>query len=140
MAAMREDRAEVFAFMMLRSPLLNDACKSDSILQAKVDRMKQLIQGLEPEMNESFWSGAETAAAVKPQSARPVPVVSDVFVCSREVDAFHPDNPSQQIGRFLMGSRLQIGAADPSGKLSVTFVEPDGVAVHALCRPEDVGR
>jgi hypothetical protein len=64
-----------------------------------------------------------------------------VFVCTRSVDAFDPAAPARQIGFFNAGSRLQIGGFYPaSGMFGVTYQDPGGRVIQALCRPVDVGQ
>ena len=53
-----EDKAELFANMIVNSTAVSDLARSDPVLAAKVDRMKQLMHEFCPDMNDGFWAKA----------------------------------------------------------------------------------
>ncbi|MBI4023944.1 MAG: hypothetical protein HY360_03125 [Verrucomicrobia bacterium] len=66
---------------------------------------------------------------------------TDAFTCTNAVKAFDVSAPSKEIGVFQSGTILQLlGTADSNGMVAVSFQPPQGAAVKALCRAEDVGR
>jgi hypothetical protein len=88
---------------------------------------------------------AKTAPAAAPSPSSPSapagPLTENVFVCPRSVDAFDPAVPGRQIGFFNAGSRLQVGEFHAaSGMFAVTYQDPSGRVIAALCRPGDLGR
>src|SRR5262249_49416178 len=54
-----EDKAEVFANLMVESAAVENRIKKDAVLQAKVEHMRKLIANLCPEMKETFWARAK---------------------------------------------------------------------------------
>jgi hypothetical protein len=82
------------------------------------------------------------APAPAPAAAAPAaPAAENVFVCTRDVDAFDPAAPGRQLGIFHAGSRLEVGPFQPaSGMFPVVYQDPGGQVVRALCHPADVGR
>jgi hypothetical protein len=66
---------------------------------------------------------------------------ADVVISSREIAAFDPAHPTNQIGKFLKNTTLTIGPKDAlSGMYFVTFRPPGGKPRRVLCRGEDLGR
>jgi Putative zinc-binding metallo-peptidase len=60
--AVEEDKAEVFANLIIDSEYVENRAKKDRVLNAKVERMKELLVTFCPEVNDKFW---EKAAKVK---------------------------------------------------------------------------
>ncbi|MFZ4695120.1 MAG: hypothetical protein ACOYMV_08350 [Verrucomicrobiia bacterium] len=84
---------------------------------------------------------AAPATTVSSPATPAASVPENAFVCTRSVDAFDPAAPARQIGFFNAGSRLQIGGFYPaSGMFGVTYQDPGGRVIQALCRPADVGQ
>ena len=66
---------------------------------------------------------------------------AETFQCIKKIDAFDPADPTRQIGIFQPQSALEIEEFAPAAKMyRVFFKAPDGTEVHALCRPEDLGK
>jgi hypothetical protein len=55
-----EDKAEIFANMVVRNAYVENRAKKDRVLKTKVDRMKELLSAFCPEMNEAFWDKIRT--------------------------------------------------------------------------------
>ena len=86
-----------------------------------------------------------TAAAASnpagPPRTMPSPVAADIVSCTKDVEAFDPDDHNKPIGTFLKDTILLLGSKDSSnGKIFVTYKEVDGKAVQAWCRAEDLGK
>jgi hypothetical protein len=58
MTAVEEDKAEMFAFMMVNGKEVEERAATDPVLHAKMLRMKELLHQLCPEANEDFWQAA----------------------------------------------------------------------------------
>jgi hypothetical protein len=56
MSAVQEDKAELYAHMIMHYKAVERQAKSDPILKRKIDRMKQLLTHFCSDYNESFWS------------------------------------------------------------------------------------
>lgn len=93
---------------------------------------------------DSAKPAAAAAPAAIPSASAPAPAAplpENMFLCTRSVDAFDPALPARQIGFFNAGSRLVVGDFHvASGMFAVTWQDPGGRVIAALCRPEDVGR
>jgi hypothetical protein len=50
-----EDKAEVFAHLVVDNAYVENRAKKDRVLKTKIDRMKELLIAFCPEMNEAFW-------------------------------------------------------------------------------------
>lgn len=50
-----EDKAEVFANLIVDREYVEDRARNDRVLGAKVERMKELLARFCPEMNDQFW-------------------------------------------------------------------------------------
>ena len=57
--AMREDKAELFSYMMTNYPKVKRRTVRDSVLAAKVAYLKAMLLQRCPEMNEAFWQAME---------------------------------------------------------------------------------
>jgi hypothetical protein len=53
-----EDKAEVFANLIVNSARVEEQAKKDRVLQTKVGRMKELMAAFCPDINEDFWGKA----------------------------------------------------------------------------------
>lgn len=87
------------------------------------------------------------APAAGPSTTAPAPVVTastfvpGVFVCTQDVAAYDPAKPSQLIGKFQKNSSLKLEAMDPiTNMIKVSFQQPNGQIIRALCVAKDVGR
>jgi len=59
-----EDKAELFAHLIVNPAHVNERCKDDTVLRAKVARMKKLLVDFCPEVNEAFWKKVEKVERV----------------------------------------------------------------------------
>ena len=57
-----EDKAEVFAYLVTQSELMEQRVKDDPIIASKVNMMRQLLTSFSPAMNHEFW---QKSAALK---------------------------------------------------------------------------
>lgn len=55
-----EDKAEVFAHMIVQSEYVEKRAKENSVLRAKVARMKELVEDFCPQVNDEFWKKVNT--------------------------------------------------------------------------------
>jgi hypothetical protein len=53
--SIREDKAEVFATMMVEPTRLQRLCQADPVVRAKVQRMKEMLAELSPDVDQEFW-------------------------------------------------------------------------------------
>jgi hypothetical protein len=60
-AGVEEDKAEVFAHLMVEPKLIAKRAGKDKYLRAKVDRLKELLADFCPKMDETFWKAVESA-------------------------------------------------------------------------------
>lgn len=60
-AGVEEDKAEVFAHLMVEPKEMADRAARDKYLRAKVERMKELLAAFTPRMDEKFWKSVENA-------------------------------------------------------------------------------
>ena len=61
-AGVEEDKAEVFAHMMVEPNLVAERSRKDKYVYAKLERMTELLAEFTPKMDKTFW---ETIAQVK---------------------------------------------------------------------------
>jgi hypothetical protein len=61
MAGVEEDKAEVFAHMIVEPKMIAERVKKDKYMQAKVERMKELLVEFTPSMDKKFWEAVEKA-------------------------------------------------------------------------------
>lgn len=54
-----EDKAELFAQLVVNPQHVKDRAKTDAVLKAKVARLKQLLKTFCPDMNDEFWKKVE---------------------------------------------------------------------------------
>ena len=59
MSGVEEDKAELFAHMMVEPDLVAGRAKNDSHLRAKVERMRELLEEFSPKMDAAFWKTVE---------------------------------------------------------------------------------
>ena len=58
-SGLEEDKAEVFANMMVAPDYVKQRAASDPVIRAKVARMKELLADFCPNMNKEFWERVE---------------------------------------------------------------------------------
>jgi hypothetical protein len=58
-AGVEEDKAEVFAHLMVEPQKMAKRAASDKYIQAKVNRMKELLTAFTPKVDEAFWKSVE---------------------------------------------------------------------------------
>jgi hypothetical protein len=54
-----EDKAELYAHLIVHPAIVNERMKTDAVLSAKVARMKALLKAFCPDMNEAWWKKVE---------------------------------------------------------------------------------
>jgi hypothetical protein len=55
-----EDKAELFAHLIIESKHVEEYRKNDKVIKAKVERLKELLSEFCPEMNDDFWEKAQS--------------------------------------------------------------------------------
>jgi hypothetical protein len=60
-AGVEEDKAEVFAHMIVEPKMIAERVEKDKYIQAKVERMKELLVEFSPPTGKTFWDGVEKA-------------------------------------------------------------------------------
>jgi hypothetical protein len=56
--AVEEDKAEIFAHLIVDPAHVEERAKKDRVIKAKVDRMKEVLVSFCPDMNDEFWKKA----------------------------------------------------------------------------------
>jgi hypothetical protein len=70
MTGVEEDKAEVFANLLVSPGLVSQRARQDSVLRFKVQRMKLLMWRFVPELDLEFWSRAAGLGRRAPQQRR----------------------------------------------------------------------
>jgi hypothetical protein len=52
-----EDKAEIFARLIIQPSIVKQRAESDPVLHAKIEKMESLVRAFNDEMNEDFWEG-----------------------------------------------------------------------------------
>src|SRR5262245_45505452 len=60
-SGVEEDKAEVFAHLMVEPKEMKDRAAKDKYMRAKVERMKELLADFAPKMDEKFWRAVSEA-------------------------------------------------------------------------------
>jgi hypothetical protein len=55
-----EDKAEIFANLIVDFEYVEERCQTDAAIRAKVEQMKVLLAAFCPEMNDDFWEKVRT--------------------------------------------------------------------------------
>jgi hypothetical protein len=94
--------------------------------------------------------GCQAKAPEKePEAEKPAPQafpaaqarLTRTYVCSGQVTAYDPSHPSQILGHFKPGSELRISdSATAPGMVLVSYQDPSGPMITALCKADDVGQ
>jgi thioredoxin-related protein len=64
---------------------------------------------------------------------------AETITCAMPLNAYDTATPSKQIGVFDPGSKLEVSDTPrPDGMVEVSFKQPSGPEIKALCRPDDV--
>jgi hypothetical protein len=58
-AGVEEDKAEVFAHLMVEPKLMAERAKKDKYMRAKVERMRELLAEFTPKADDVFWKAVE---------------------------------------------------------------------------------
>jgi hypothetical protein len=58
-AGVEEDKAEVFAHMIVEPKQVAERAKKDKYMRAKVERMKELLAAFSPKVDDAFWETIE---------------------------------------------------------------------------------
>jgi hypothetical protein len=74
-----EDKAEMFCYMMVNGKELEEHAATDPIIHAKMQRMKQMLKGFCPEVDEQFWQAARKVPRPSDWPLRSVPVEQNVL-------------------------------------------------------------
>jgi hypothetical protein len=61
-AGVEEDKAEVFAHLMVEPKKVAERAKADKYMRAKVERMTELLAEFSPRVNASFWDDVQRAS------------------------------------------------------------------------------
>jgi hypothetical protein len=60
-SGVEEDKAEIFAHMMVEPKAMAARAKNDKYVRAKLERMRELLAEFTPKMDEAFWERVEKA-------------------------------------------------------------------------------
>lgn len=60
-SGVEEDKAEVFAHLIVEPKWMADRAKKDKYMRAKVERMKELLADFAPKVDDAFWKAVEKA-------------------------------------------------------------------------------
>jgi hypothetical protein len=60
--AIEEDKAEIFANMIVDPDHVDERSKKDPVVKAKAERMRELLKSFCPEIDDKFWTKARKAA------------------------------------------------------------------------------
>jgi hypothetical protein len=58
-AGVEEDKAEVFAHLMVEPKVMAERAKKDKYMRAKVERMRELLAEFTPKADDAFWKAVE---------------------------------------------------------------------------------
>jgi hypothetical protein len=58
-SGVEEDKAVLYGFMVTMGQIVDDRSKTDPVLKAKVDRIKDLVKEFCPQMDDEFWKAAK---------------------------------------------------------------------------------
>ena len=68
-----EDKAELYSFMIVDYPTVQERCMTDQVLSRKVEHLKKTLQTFSPHYNETFWERvqrrSDQTAAIKHHNA-----------------------------------------------------------------------
>src|SRR6185295_11807167 len=93
-------------------------------------------QAKAPEEPEAEKPAAQSQAFPAAQAR-----LTRTYVCSGQGTAYDPSHPSQILGHFKPGSELRISeAATAPGMVLVSYQDPSGPMITALCKAEEVGQ
>lgn len=65
-AGVEEDKAELFAYLMVEPRVVEERAARDRYLRAKVERMKELLAAFAPEADAGFWAAVRAARLASP--------------------------------------------------------------------------
>ncbi len=51
-----EDKAELFAHLIIHSAYVEERATKDAVVKTKVERMREMLSGFCPDMNDKFWT------------------------------------------------------------------------------------
>jgi hypothetical protein len=63
-AGVEEDKAEIFAHMIVEPKMIAERAQKDKYIQVKVERMKELLAEFSSRMDKTFWDSVEKAERV----------------------------------------------------------------------------
>jgi len=66
-AGVEEDKAEVFAHMMVEPKLIAARVEKDKYIRVKVERMTELVAAFSPKADEKFWKAVENVERPEPK-------------------------------------------------------------------------
>jgi hypothetical protein len=72
MSGLKEDKAEIFAYMVVARQYMEERATKDEIIKKKMQKMKERLQAFCPELNVRFWNqaGAVERPKVQPRSVK----------------------------------------------------------------------
>jgi hypothetical protein len=70
MSGVEEDKAEVFANMVVSYGLVEERMKKDAVIKAKAEHMTDFLKTFVPKMDSSFWDKAKKLERSKQTSSR----------------------------------------------------------------------
>ena len=65
-AGVEEDKAEVFAHLIVEPKMVAERAKKDKYIQAKVERMTELLTEFSPKVDKTFWESIDKVKRPKP--------------------------------------------------------------------------
>lgn len=66
-AGVEEDKAELFAHLMVEPKLVAGRAEKDKYVRAKVERMRELLLAFSPKADKDFWAAVEKAQRPEPK-------------------------------------------------------------------------
>eukprot|EP00913_Durusdinium_trenchii_P028405 g26633.t1 len=127
-----EDKAEVFANMIVAQKYVKARAKKDRVLRAKVARMKALLAEFCPEINEEFWKKID---AVKRPTTKPrrrsrkravtafLFALAFLFDDAGTVRVSNTDELRRAVAAAKPGTRILIAPGDYQGGLTFTRLQ-----------------
>lgn len=79
-------------------------------------------------------------AADSPTSAPEQPAGPVTIVTQTSVQAFDPNSPLTPLGWFKAGTLLEVSECATTGMKGVSFKDPSGKVIHAVCFEKDLNR
>ena len=68
MQGVEEDKAELFAYLMVEPDYVSQRARDDSVLASKVTALKTLLHRFCPSVRDDFWKGPDMTPSSRPNS------------------------------------------------------------------------